>query len=91
MERDVMLAHGAVHFLRERFFDCSDSFSAYVCDFCHRFAIVCPFANKNTNEVIYRCYKCENFVKFTKIDIPYASKLFFQELECMGIQTEFHT
>lgn len=86
-----MLSHGAVHFLRERFFDCSDGFSAYVCDMCHRLAIVCPVKNEFTTEVIYRCYRCSNFVNFTKIDIPYASKLFFQELECMGFSTEFKT
>lgn len=91
MERDVFLSQGVSHFLRERLYDCSDPYSVYVCDYCHRIAIVCPQPNSFTKEPIYRCYKCSNFTKFTKVDIPYSSKLFFQELECMGIGTEFHT
>lgn len=91
MEKDVMLSHGAVSFLRERFYDSSDAFSVYTCDYCHRLAIVCPVKNKHTSEVIYRCYKCTNFVKFTKVDMAYATKLFYQELEAMAITTEFHT
>ena len=91
MERDVFLSHGATHFLRERLFDCSDAYSAYVCDICHKLAVVCPNPNKFTKEPIYKCYKCDNFVLFSKIDIPYASKLFFQELESMAMNIEFHT
>jgi len=91
MERDVFLSQGVSHFLRERLFDCSDPYSVYICDFCHRMAIVCPKPNSFSKEPIYRCYKCSNFTNFTKVDIPYSSKLFFQEMECMGIGTEFHT
>jgi DNA-directed RNA polymerase II subunit RPB2 len=91
MERDVFLSHGATHFLRERMYDCSDPFSIWICDSCHKGAVVCPTSNEFTENPIYKCQKCTNTVRFSKIDIPYATKTFFQEVESFGIDVKFIT
>ena len=79
MERDCMLAHGSVGFLKERMMDVSDKFTVYICRDCNMFAE----ANPNCN--LYKCRNCENSSNFTKINIPYACKLLMQELQGMAI------
>ena len=91
MERDVFLSHGATHFLRERMYDCSDPFSIWICDSCHKGAIVCQKPNEFTETPIYKCQKCKQSAQFSKIDIPYATKTFFQEIESFGIDVKLIT
>jgi DNA-directed RNA polymerase II subunit RPB2 len=79
MERDCMIAHGTLGFLKERLMDVSDIFEIFVCKQCGLFAQV------NTEYEIYKCSGCENSSDFRKITIPYACKLLFQELEGMMI------
>ncbi len=91
MERDCLLAHGAPNFLNERLSHCSDGFSAYVCDLC---GLIAPFSDEPTTpdiEIKRCCKPCGNFTRFSKISIPYASKLLFQELMSMGIVGKVHT
>ena len=42
MEVDCLFGHGAMHFLKERLYDCSDAFKINICDICGRMAIVNP-------------------------------------------------
>jgi DNA-directed RNA polymerase II subunit RPB2 len=79
MERDCMIAHGSVGFLKERMMDVSDLFQIYVCKECGLFAKV------NPEKDIYKCGGCHNSSNFAKINIPYAYKLLMQELEGMSI------
>ena len=37
------------------------------------------------DENIYRCESCENYSCFNEVRVPYAMKLFIQELESMSI------
>jgi len=85
MERDCMIAHGASYFLKERLMDVSDKYSVYICNDCK---MICSGNNK---ENIYECKKCANYGDFTKIYIPYACKLLFQELMAMSIGPRFLT
>jgi len=85
MERDCMIAHGASYFLKERLMDVSDKYSVYICNDCKM--ICCG----NSKENIYECKKCSNYEDFTKIYIPYACKLFLQELTAMSIGPRFLT
>jgi len=85
MERDCMIAHGASYFLKERLMDVSDKYSVTICNECQ---MICPGNHKDN---IYECKKCNNYGDFTKIYIPYACKLFLQELMAMSIGPRFIT
>jgi len=79
MERDCLLSHGAAAFTKERLMDVSDPFSTGICKTCGTLAIV------NEDEGIYSCGTCGNKTEFIQKTIPYAMKLWVQELEAMHI------
>jgi DNA-directed RNA polymerase II subunit RPB2 len=81
MERDVMIAHGASAFLKERMMEVSDNFEVHVCKGCGLIGV----ANKARN--IWRCTGCGNTTDFSQVRVPYAYKLFLQELESMNISS----
>ena len=81
MERDVMIAHGASIFLKERMMEASDNFEVHVCKGCGIIAV----ANRLKN--IWQCTGCGNSTEFAQVRIPYAYKLFLQELESMNISS----
>lgn len=85
MERDCMLGHAAMGFLKEKTFDCSDKYAFYVCDECGRIAVSNPGKN------IFKCLACKDSTSFSQVQCPYASKLFFQELMSMGILPRLFT
>jgi len=79
MERDCMISHGISAFTKERLMDVSDPFPTGVCKTCGTLAIV------NSKEGIYQCGACGNQTDFIEKTIPYAMKLWMQELEAMHI------
>ena len=79
MERDCMLSHGISVFTKERLMDVSDPFKTGLCKTCGTLAIVNPV------EGIYSCGACGNKTDFVMKTIPYAMKLWVQELEAMHI------
>lgn len=79
MERDCMLSHGAASFTKERLMDVSDPFTTGFCKSCGTLAVV------NTKESIYHCGSCGSQTSFEQKTIPYAVKLWAQELEAMHI------
>ena len=79
MERDCLLTHGAAAFTKERLMDVSDPFTTGVCKTCGTLAIV------NEDEGIYACGTCGNKTEFIQKTLPYAMKLWVQELEAMHI------
>jgi DNA-directed RNA polymerase beta subunit len=85
MERDAICAHGASQFLKERMVDNSDIYTAYVCDICGL------FAHKVPEKKYYTCRSCQNTTKISKIIIPYAFKLFMQELRSINILGRIRT
>ena len=81
MERDVMIAHGASEFLKERMLEVSDNFEAFLCRKCGLLGTV------NQEQNIYICHACQEPTGFAKLRLPYAYKLFLQELESMNISS----
>lgn len=79
MERDCMLSHGSVQFLREKLFDLSDAFSVLICNDC-------GVISNSKDE----CHICKNN-ELVKTNIPYAAKLLFQMLNGCLIKTSFHS
>lgn len=76
MERDCMIAHGTPAFLNERLFLKSDPYSAPICNICGDFATSYD-----------KCKGC-NTDSVSVINIPYVSKLLFQQLNAMLIKTK---
>jgi DNA-directed RNA polymerase II subunit RPB2 len=85
MERDCVASHGIAEFTKERFMECSDGFNCWVCKLCGLIAIA------NPKEGIWTCKNCDNHSEFSSIQIPYASKLFLQELESMCLTSRLIT
>lgn len=78
MERDCCLGQGVAGFLIDRLMDNSDRYTAHVCDVCGLFAVF------NVSSKEKYCQACRTSSVST-IQIPYSSKLLFQELYAMGI------
>jgi intein/homing endonuclease len=93
MERDVMIAHGMSKFCRERLYDVSDKYSAYVCRKCGMIAAYNDGAQKSMNPTretgadfsVHLCNTCNNMTDFARVEIPYAYKLMAQELQTINV------
>lgn len=79
MERDCMISHGVASFTKERLMDVSDPFPTGFCKGCGTIAVT------NPNEQIFSCGTCGPNTEFEMKTIPYAVKLWSQELEAMHI------
>jgi DNA-directed RNA polymerase II subunit RPB2 len=85
MERDCMASHGASRFTKGRLYDASDKYQVHVCRKCGMVAAY------NDVMKIHMCNTCENRVDFAYVEIPYACKLLFQELQSMNIAPRIMT
>jgi DNA-directed RNA polymerase II subunit RPB2 len=79
MERDGMLSHGISMFTKERLMDVSDPFTTGFCKKCGMLAVT------NKDAGIYECGSCGIQTEFEMKTIPYAVKLWAQELEAMHL------
>ena len=73
MERDCLIGYGASMLLNERLMTSSDCFQVHVCETCGLLGRPAW------------CRNCNNGEKLRQIEIPYACKLLFQELQSMNI------
>jgi DNA-directed RNA polymerase II subunit RPB2 len=85
MERDCMVSHGASRFTRGRMYDASDKYSVHICKKCGL------IASYNDKMHIHHCRTCDNRTDFSYVEIPYACKLLFQELNTMNIAPRIMT
>lgn len=85
MERDCMVSHGAARFTRGRLYDASDKYSVHICKKCGL------IASYNEKMHIHHCRTCDNRTDFSYVEIPYACKLLFQELNTMNIAPRLMT
>lgn len=74
MERDCMLSHGSTRILKECLFDRSDKYVVPICTTCG-----------NIPHTEHYCQTCED-INIEKKNMPYATKLFYQELQGMGVK-----
>ena len=74
-----MISHGASRFTKERVYDVSDKYHVYVCKDCGMIAAY------NDEAGIHCCRACDNRTKFSRVELPYACKLLFQELTTMNV------
>lgn len=75
---NCMISHGVSRFLLERLYDMSDPFQMVVCTSCGM-----------PPRTLDRCDNCDDDIQdLCKVQIPYACKLLFQELNAMGIRTQ---
>lgn len=79
VSHNCMISHGAARFTRGRMYDASDKYSVYVCRKCGL------IASYNDKMHIHLCHTCGNRSDFAYVEIPYACKLIFQELNTMNI------
>jgi DNA-directed RNA polymerase II subunit RPB2 len=77
MERDAILSQGSSRFLKECLFDKSDKYAVFVCPKCGKIPHL-----KNY------CHACDE-EEIEMKNMPYATKLLFQELMGMGIKLRF--
>ena len=85
VSHNCMLSHGAMQFLKERTFDCSDKYFVWVDNETGMISPVNPEKN------IYKSLYSDNTTNFSKVQIPYSSKLLFQELMSMHIVPRIFT
>ena len=85
MEKDAMVAHGASRFNKGRLYDASDAFTVNICKKCGLIAAY------NDEKHIHICKTCDNKTDFSKVHLPYACKLLFQELVTMNIAPRIMT
>lgn len=99
MEKDALLSHGMSSFLRDRFYNCADKFEIYVCNRCGMTSIYNDGSAAKgggggggkgrsvygSDMNIHLCKTCNNTTDFSKVQIPFACKLLFQELQAINV------
>lgn len=78
---NCMVAHGTSEFLKEIMMEKSDNFQCNVCKSCGLIGLVNPKMG------IFKCSSCSATTNFSQVRVPYAYKLFLQELESMNISS----
>ena len=85
MEKDNLISHGMAGMLKERLMECSDSTLVYICDICGM------TATKMRSRNVHYCKACKNYLNVTPVVIPYAFKLFQQQLAGLHIAARIQT
>lgn len=91
MERDGLIAHGAAAVVEDSFLHRSDDFVTTACTKCGLLA--CPPRRADDKLASFReiqdqigfCFGCDTDEHVTRVRIPFALKLFMQELMSLGI------
>lgn len=90
MERDAILGHGCSHFLLDRLMLNSDVYRMYVCSKCGNPAIP---PSRLVSDASKRAHaKCSNSScdgTCVSVKIPYASKVFFNEIQGLHVGARF--
>ncbi|CAN6332860.1 unnamed protein product [Urochloa humidicola] len=79
MERDCLIAYGASMLIFERLLLSSDPYEVQVCRKC---GLLGYYNHKLKTSY---CSMCKNGENMSKMRLPYACKLLFQELQAMNV------
>lgn len=93
-ENSATVAHGCARFLKERFLQLADSYLVHVCEECGFFAQRLKRADSKeyiSYKDAFFCPNCKNTATISKVNMPYAAKLLFQELMSMNIAVHIRT
>ncbi|MFP3227515.1 MAG: DNA-directed RNA polymerase subunit B [Caldisphaera sp.] len=82
MERDCLVGHGATMMLRDRMLENSDVYVMHICNLCGHIAWY------NSKRGIYECPIHGDAGDIRPVKVPYAFKLFLQEIISMGVKPE---
>lgn len=94
MERDAYIGHGLSLSLKEKFMESSDKYSMHVCSHCGL------IARKKLTKNVYICDACEALKPsdkplekpyIHKVSLPYACKIFMQEIMSVNILPRIRT
>eukprot|EP00658_Telonema_sp_P-2_P025561 TRINITY_DN20299_c0_g2_i2.p1 TRINITY_DN20299_c0_g2~~TRINITY_DN20299_c0_g2_i2.p1 ORF type:complete len:563 (+),score=103.15 TRINITY_DN20299_c0_g2_i2:353-2041(+) len=77
MERDCLIGYGAAMLLNERLMLSSDAFQIHVCSVCGLMGY--------KSQGLEHCGHCRTTDTMCELQIPYACKLLFQELQSMNV------
>ncbi|XP_021958303.2 DNA-directed RNA polymerase II subunit RPB2 [Folsomia candida] len=97
MERDSAIAHGGMQFLRERLFLVSDYYTTPICHTCGQVLtreivhtvdqVKLREEGAKTYQSTFKCMTCKSQKdRGSLVEMPYATKLLFQELMCMSVR-----
>ena len=85
MEKDNLISHGIAGMLKERMMECSDATLVHICDICGM------IASKMRSRDVHYCKACKNYLNITPTIVPYAFKLFQQQLSGLHIAVRMRT
>ena len=105
MERDALLSHGALQFVKESFMERSDKFTGYISENSGQFSVYNPDLNRylcpnidgplefegDTQSTIKMTTKNSNITDIIPVYIPYNMKTLIQECEAMSISPRIIT
>ena len=82
MEKDVIVGHGTMRALHEKFYEDSDGVNIYICR-CGERAIV------NEKLGLYKCRTCGDLADIAKVPSSWSSNLFMSESNAMNAHVKF--
>ena len=86
LQLDALAAADASNFIHEKIFNLSDKFDVDVCSTCHRMCALEGSDSKKPKVPISLC--CKNISY--NVNLPNATKIFFQYLTSIGITPKIH-
>lgn len=82
MERDCLLGHGTSVLMRERLFTQSDPYEVWVCASC---GLLAEGPSNGRRQRGAMCRRCDSSDHVRRLPMPFATKLFMQELAAMNV------
>ena len=86
LQLDALVAAGPSNFIHEKIFNFSLKFDVDVCSTCHR---MCALEKPDFKKPKFSISLCCKNISYN-VNLPYATKIFFQYLTSIGISPKIH-